>query len=579
MKKLKILLLSFPLWGLGGFATAQNVNKIEYFIDADPGYGAGTDVPISAATTVTANFNVPVSSVTDGFHTLSIRGRDANNAWSVTGIRPFYKETIPNATLPNITAMEYFIDADPGYGLGTAVSFTAGSNVSTSFTASLSSVSNGFHLLSIRAKDANNKWSVVGVRPFYREEIPNATLPNITAMEYFIDADPGYGLGTAVSFTAGSNVSTSFTASLSSVSNGFHLLSIRAKDANNKWSVVGVRPFYKEEIPNATLPNITAMEYFIDADPGFGAGTAMSFTAGNNVATSFTASLSAVSNGFHNLSIRAKDANNKWSVVGVRPFYKEEIPNVTLPNITAMEYFVDADPGYGAGTAVTFTAASPVSQTFTVNLGSLSLTNGNHKLSIRAKDANNKWSVVGIRDFAVQDNIIVIGVTPPIWCRTTAFNIPFTVTGTYTAGNIFTAQLSNSSGTFTSPTTLGTLTSTTAGTIAATIPNTVSLGSNYQIRVISSTPSVTNSPTKAVSVVAVCPPPCAGTITLASPTDDISTGTVVKEVNASTGTISATNKITGTANVTYRAGKSITLDVGFKADNGTVFLTQFGGCN
>jgi hypothetical protein len=75
------------------------------------------------------------------------------------------------------------------------------------------------------------------------------------------------------------------------------------------------------------------------------------------------------------------------------------------------------------------------------------------------------------------------------------------------------------------------------------------------------------------------PPPCASTLTLVSTTDDISSGIITKEANATTGIITATNKITGTANVTYRAGKSITLDAGFKADNGTVFKTEFGGCN
>lgn len=64
-----------------------------------------------------------------------------------------------------------------------------------------------------------------------------------------------------------------------------------------------------------------------------------------------------------------------------------------------------------------------------------------------------------------------------------------------------------------------------------------------------------------------------------TPTDDISAGTIVKEANATTGTITATNKITNTAKVTYRAGKSITLNAGFKADNGVVFKTEFGGCN
>lgn len=72
---------------------------------------------------------------------------------------------------------------------------------------------------------------------------------------------------------------------------------------------------------------------------------------------------------------------------------------------------------------------------------------------------------------------------------------------------------------------------------------------------------------------------CLSLLNLISPTDDISNGTIIKEANSTTGTIEATNKLTSTANVTYRAGKSITLNAGFKADNGVVFKTEFGGCN
>ena len=570
------LTLAPPL-GAGG-AFAQNINKIEYFIDADPGYGAGTDVPITAGTPITANFNVSLpNGVSDGFHFLSIRARDVNSAWSVVGIRPFYKENLPTGGTPNITAMEYFIDADPGYGLGTAVTVTAGSPLTQNFTVPLPSVADGFHFLSIRAKDANNKWSIVAIRPFYKETLPTGGVPNITAMEYFIDADPGYGLATAATVTAGSPITQNFTVALNAVADGFHTLSVRAKDANNKWSVVGIRPFYKETLPTGGIPNITAMEYFIDADPGYGLATAVTVTAGSPLTQNFTVPLSAVTDGFHTISIRAKDVNNKWSVVGVRPFYKEILPSATIPNIVAMEYFIDADPSYGLATALTVVAGSPVSLNFTANLASLSL--GTHRISIRGKDVNNKWSVVGIRSFVVSNTFTLVGITPATWCRTTAFNLPFTAVGTFNAGNVFTAQLSNSSGNFTSPTTLGTITSTTSGTIVATIPNTVTLGSGYLIRVISSNPSASDNPSIPIAVVAVCPPPCPISLTLASTADDYSSGILIKETNASTGVIIATNKITSTTKVTYRAGKSITLNAGFKADNGTVFKTEFGGCN
>jgi hypothetical protein len=498
MKKLFFLVLLLPYT----FVFAQNINKLEYFIDADPGFGAGTDVPITANTSLTANINISVSSVSDGFHFLSIRAKDVNNNWGITAIRPFYKEAISMVAIPNIMALEYFIDADPGYGLATSVAVTAGSPLTQNFTVTLpNTISEGFHFLSIRAKDANNKWSEAAVRPFYKEAISTASIPNITAMEYFIDNDPGYGLATSVAVTAGSPMSQNFT---------------------------------------VALPN-------------------------------------TVTDGFHFLSVRAKDANNKWSVVAVRPFYKESTVSSSISNIVAMEYFIDSDPGYGAGTAAAMSPGSPVTVNFTAALTSLGL--GTHKISIRAKDINNKWSVVGIKDFIVSNTFTLFG-SPSAFCRNTAFNIPFTAVGTFNSGNVFTAQLSNASGTFISGTTsLGSLTSVSSGTIVATVPNSVSLGSNYKIRIISSNPSASDNPAVPFSVLAVCPPPCATSMTLASTADDISSGILIKEVNASNGVIIATNKITGSANVTYKAGKSVSLEPGFKADNGVVFKTEFGGCN
>jgi hypothetical protein len=78
------------------------------------------------------------------------------------------------------------------------------------------------------------------------------------------------------------------------------------------------------------------------------------------------------------------------------------------------------------------------------------------------------------------------------FCAGTAVTVPYTITGTFTAGNIFTAQLSDSSGSFASPIPIGTNTSISAGSITATIPNGQVSGTGYRIRVVSSMPSVTS---------------------------------------------------------------------------------------
>ncbi len=72
-----------------------------------------------------------------------------------------------------------------------------------------------------------------------------------------------------------------------------------------------------------------------------------------------------------------------------------------------------------------------------------------------------------------------------------AISIPFTLTGTMNAGNIVTAQLSNSSGSFSTPVVLGTLATTTSGTISGTIPAGTLTGSGYRVRVVSSNYAIT----------------------------------------------------------------------------------------
>ena len=75
------------------------------------------------------------------------------------------------------------------------------------------------------------------------------------------------------------------------------------------------------------------------------------------------------------------------------------------------------------------------------------------------------------------------------FCVNTVLNVPFTEIGTFNAGNVFTAQLSNANGSFANPTTIGTMTSTTAGTINSTIPVNCAQGTGYRIRVIGSNPT------------------------------------------------------------------------------------------
>ncbi len=231
-----------------------DISRVEYFIDADPGLGNGTAVPVTAGPNVAnVTFSVSLSGLTAGFHRISTRVRDAGGVWSLTNTRSFYFENLPTTppALANITKVEYFIDADPGLGNGVNVPVPApGTTVSgLSFSVDLSGLQAGFHRISTRSRDANGVWSLTNTRSFYFENLPT-TPPapaNIVRVEYFFDTDPGYGSATSVPVPAPApNLpNLSFAADASALADGPHRLFVRSRDAAGKWSLVLNRAFTK----------------------------------------------------------------------------------------------------------------------------------------------------------------------------------------------------------------------------------------------------------------------------------------------------------------------------------------------
>jgi hypothetical protein len=88
-------------------------------------------------------------------------------------------------------------------------------------------------------------------------------------------------------------------------------------------------------------------------------------------------------------------------------------------------------------------------------------------------------------------DILTGSITGTAFCAGVAVSVPFTASGYYGSGNVFTAQLSDGSGNFASPVNIGTLTSTVSGTVSATIPANTASGSGYRIRVTANLPNYT----------------------------------------------------------------------------------------
>ena len=97
--------------------------------------------------------------------------------------------------------------------------------------------------------------------------------------------------------------------------------------------------------------------------------------------------------------------------------------------------------------------------------------------------------------------------TDTIICQGGTLIIHDTTNYNFRAGNVFTVQLSNATGSFAAPVTIGTSTAVSAGAIACTIPAGTPVGAGYRIRIVSSTPAfISPDDNKNIQVLAALPP-------------------------------------------------------------------------
>jgi hypothetical protein len=108
-------------------------------------------------------------------------------------------------------------------------------------------------------------------------------------------------------------------------------------------------------------------------------------------------------------------------------------------------------------------------------------------------NSNNTGSSLGYFVMAAKSLISTSAISGSPFCAGATVSVPFTITGIFTSGNVFTAQLSDVSGSFTTPVNIGSLTQVTGGTISGTIAAGTVSGSGYRIRVVSSTPAATGT--------------------------------------------------------------------------------------
>ena len=427
----RVLILLFFILFVVRYSAAQN--RAEYFFDSDPGVGNGINLTIPAGDSVNISRPVSVSSLSSGFHTLYVRTRMANR-WSMTEARTFFIVQAASQSAGPVSELEYFFDTDPGIRNGTRLTLSPAADSSVRSAAiPIGSLSTGFHTLYVRAKN-NRGYSLTEARTFFIVSSSASSAGPVSELEYFFDTDPGLRNGTRLTLSpaADSSVRTAVIP-VSSLSAGFHTLYIRAKN-NRGYSLTEARTFFIAAGNSASAGPVSQMEYFFDSDPGVGKGLKLNINpAADSAVRSAVIPITGLSQGFHTLYVRGKN-NTGFSLTESRTFFI--LPSATASSgpVTAMEYFIDTDPGFGLGTPISaFTGSDSVSLTRTLVLPS-NISTGDHKLYIRSRGTDKKWSLTEVKDFTVDCGATEISSTQTQVCPGLSTILSFTggnLPGTY----------------------------------------------------------------------------------------------------------------------------------------------------
>lgn len=226
----------------------------EYYFDNDPGAGNAIQFTLSTGSTIELNTLLQSQTLDPGTHRVFVRYQDDLNRWSepegmLFSVTP---TTGGNYELRTIIAAEYFFDSDPGVGNGTTIGIASLTEAALSIHDDLTGLLPGSHRFLIRYQDDLGRWSgVEGLRFFLLpESTPLAAQPVIAGAEYFINVDPGVGLGIPLLPDDGiwDEPDETVVHAVSDIPPGKHWIGIRFRDDAGNWSIMLVDSFMVEPI-------------------------------------------------------------------------------------------------------------------------------------------------------------------------------------------------------------------------------------------------------------------------------------------------------------------------------------------
>ena len=298
--------------------TLSAQTRAEYWLDADPGHGKAAAVTVNADA---ASVDIPTGSLSYGWHIAGIRVHQIR--WSQTYTHRFYKAA-PQTAAGELNGAEYWVNTDPGRGNATALPFTAGQ---TEFALDVltEGLDPGFHTAGLRVR-YGNQWSHTYTHRFFIVG-PAPVATELTAAEYWLEADPGEGNALPMAFTAGQTEFSLDVLQTDTLAEGFHVLGMRVR-YGNVWSQTYTHRFFRSE-KHVIEAQIEAIEAYWDADTTHVAVIPFVQDGDSVVINGFDFPTDTLSYGMHYLYIHAK-ANGVWSILNRYEVCKNAIPQFSV---------------------------------------------------------------------------------------------------------------------------------------------------------------------------------------------------------------------------------------------------------
>jgi hypothetical protein len=113
---------------------------------------------------------------------------------------------------------------------------------------------------------------------------------------------------------------------------------------------------------------------------------------------------------------------------------------------------------------------------------------GSYKIKVKSSDPVSEKTFAFTVNSTTNCGSVQAVVAPNLLCSAAASQVSYTLDDAFQAGNVFTAELSNQNGSFTTPTIIGSVTSQSATSIPITLPSNLPFG-YYYVRIVASLPS------------------------------------------------------------------------------------------